>query len=81
MTSGGKPIEIKDISVTYIGTKTDKFDNTICYFKVIDSKAKKRLHPILSQMCDECRMPLWETEQGEYLIKVKQRYATTLILL
>ena len=80
MASDGKSIEIKNINVAYISTKTDKYDNTICYFKVTDSKAKKRLTPILSQMCDECRLPLWKTEDGEYLIKVKQRYAPTLLI-
>ena len=80
MTSGGTNIEIKNINVTHISTKTDNYDNTVCYFKVTDTKAKNKLSPILSQMCDECRLPLWETEDGEYLIKVKQRYAPTLLL-
>ena len=80
MSVTGQPIEIKDINVTYISTKTDKFDNTICYFKVADFKAKKKLKPILSEKCDECRLPLWENEDGECLIKVKQRYAPTLLV-
>ena len=79
MTSGGTNIEINNINVTYISTKTDKFDNTICYFKVTDSKAKQKLSPILSEMCDECHVPLRKAEDGEYLIKVKQRYAPTLL--
>ena len=80
MSSGGNTIEIKNVNVTYISTKTDKFDNTICYSKITDLKAKNKLSPILFQMCDECRLPWWETEDGEYLIKVKQRYAPTLLL-
>ena len=78
--SGSNKIEIKNLNVTYISTKTDKFDNTICYFKVTDTKAKKRLNPILSQMCVECRLPLWETDSGEYILKVKQRYAPKLLV-
>ena len=73
-------IEIKNINVTYISTKTDKFDNTICYFKVTDTKAKKRLSPILSQMCDECRLPLWKTESNEYMLKVKPKNAQALLV-
>ena len=80
MSYGGNAIEIKNINVTYISTETDKFDNTICYFKVTDTKAKKRLNPILSQMCVECRLPLWETDSGEYMLKVKQRYAPSLLV-
>ena len=75
MASGGTNVEIKNIKVTYISTKTDKFDNTICYFKVTDTKAKKRLNPILTEMCEECRLPLWKTDSGEYMLKVKQKYA------
>ena len=79
MTSGGTNIEIKDINVTYINTKTDKFDNTVCYFKITDLRAENKLSPILSETCDECRLPLWKAEDGAYLIKVKQRYAPTLL--
>ena len=80
MSSGGTNIEIKNITVTYISTKTDKYDNTLCYFKVTDTKAKKKLSPILSQMCEECRIPIWITEDGEYMLKVKKKYAPNLLV-
>ena len=80
MSSGGNTIEIQNINATYISTKTDKFDNNNCYFKINDSKAKKKLSPILSQMCEECRLPLWKTDDGEYMIKVKQKYAPKLLV-
>jgi hypothetical protein len=80
MSSGGTNIEIKNITVTYISTKTDKYDNTVCYFKVTDTKAKKKLSPILSQRCEECRLPLWDTDSSEYMIKVKQKYAPKLLV-
>ena len=80
MSSGGKTIEIKNVNVTYISTKTDKFDNTICYFKISGFDNKKLLCPILSECCEECQIPIWITEEGEYLIKVKQRHAPTLLI-
>ena len=80
MSPGAQSIEIININVTYINTKTDRFDNTICYFKITDSKAKNKLSPIPSQMCDECRLPVWKAEDGQYLIKVKQRYARAVII-
>ena len=74
--TANKAIESKNLTVTYISTKTDTFENVICYFKVTDTKAKKRLTPIVSQICPECRLPLWETENIElYMLKVKQKYA------
>jgi hypothetical protein len=69
-----------NINVTYINTKTDKFDNTICYFKVTGFNNKKLLCPILSECCDECRIPIWITEDGEYMLKVKQKYAPKLLV-
>jgi hypothetical protein len=80
MSSGRNAIYIHHINTMHISTNTDKLDNTICYFKVTDTKAKKRLNPILSQMCVECRLPLWETDSGEYMIKVKQKYAPKLLV-
>ena len=80
MSAGENTIEIKNINVTYISTKIDKFDNTICYFRITDLRAKNKLSPILSETCDECRLLLWEAEDGEYLIKVKQRHAPTLLI-
>ena len=79
MSAGGN-IEIKNIIITYISTKTDKFDNTICYFKVTDTKATKKLSPILSQLTNECHLPLWKTESNEYMIKVKQKYAPKILI-
>ena len=73
--SANNSIEIKNLTVTYISTKTDKFENVICYFKVTDTKAKKRLTPIVSMVCPECRLPIWETDNIEYMLKVKQKYA------
>ena len=73
--SASKAIEITNITVTYISTKTDKFENVICYFKVTDTKSKKRLTPIVSMVCPECRLPIWETDNIEYMLKVKQKYA------
>ena len=39
--SASKTIEIKNLTVTYISIKEDKFKHVICYFKVTDTKAKK----------------------------------------
>ena len=45
-----------------------------------DLKVTSKLNPILSETCDECRLPLWTAKDGEYLIKVKQRHAPTLLI-
>ena len=51
-----------------------------CYFKVTDTKAKKKLSLILTHMSEDCRLPLWKTESNEYMIKVKQKYAPKILI-
>ena len=36
--------------------------------------------PILSECCEECRIPIWITEEGEYMLKVTQKYAPKLLV-
>ncbi len=67
-------IKINKIDVTYINTKTDKFGNVNTYFKISGPNPKHKLKPILSQMCEECKIPLWETDEGEYMLRVKKKY-------
>lgn len=67
-----KKIEVKGLKTEYLSTKTDKYDNEISYLKVIDNK--KKLEPILSQTCDDCKIPIWKTDDGLYIIKVKKKF-------
>ena len=80
MYGGGTNIEIENTNVTYISTRIDKYDNTLCCFKITDTKAKKKLSPILSHRCEECRLPLWKTESSEYMLKVKPKNAQALLI-
>ena len=37
------------------------------------------MNPILDEKCDDCRIPIWITDDGEYMPKVKRRYAPNLL--
>ena len=67
-------IEIKDLKLEFIISKIDNYDNKISYLKIIDKGFKNKLQPILSQMCDECRLPLWRSEDGLYMVKCKNKF-------
>ena len=67
-------IEIKDLKLEFIITKADNYNNDISYLKVIDKAFKSKLQPILSQMCDDCKVPLWKSEDGIYMLKSKARW-------
>ena len=67
-------IEIKDLKLEFIITKTDNYNNDISYLKVIDKSFKTKLQPIVSQMCEDCRLPIWKSDDGFYMVKVKNKW-------
>jgi hypothetical protein len=67
-------IEINNIRLEFIITKTDNYENDISYLKVIDKQFKSKLQPILSQTCDEVRLPIWKSDDGFYMLKVKRKW-------
>ena len=66
--------DVNGLLTEYLSTKTDKYDNEISYFKLIDKNLKNKMSAILSQQCDECKVPFWKTEDQEYILKVKKKH-------
>ena len=64
--------DVNGLLTEYLSTKIDKYDNEISYFKLIDKNLKNKMSAILSQQCDECKVPFWKTEDQEYILKVKK---------
>ena len=64
--------EINGLITEYLSTKTDNYDNEVSYYKIIDKNYKNKMFGILSQVSDECKVPFWKSEEGEYLLKVKK---------
>ena len=66
-------LDVPGLLCEYLTTKVDKYDNEISFYKVIDDSFKVKMKSILKEMCEECRMPFWKTEDHEYILKVKTR--------
>jgi hypothetical protein len=66
--------DVNGLLSEFITTKVDKYDNWISYYKVIDKNYKTKMSGIMKEMCDECTMPFWKTEDQEYMLKVKKKY-------
>ena len=66
--------DVNGLLTEFITTKVDKYDNWITYYKVIDKNYKTKMSGILKEVCDECIMPFWKTEDQEYMLKVKKKY-------
>ena len=67
-------IEIKDLKLEFIISKIDNYENKISYLKIIDKGFKNKLAPIISQMCDDIRLPIWKTDDALYMIKCKNKF-------
>ena len=74
--------DVNGLLTEFLSTKTDKYDNEVSYFKIIDKNYKNKMSGILSQVSDEglVKMPFWKTEDGEYILKVKKKYTPKNIL-
>ena len=72
--------DVNGLTTEYLSSKKDNYDNEISYFKIIDKNIKNKMSSILSQSCDECKMPFWKTEDGEYILKVKNKYCPKTVL-
>ena len=71
-------IIINDISVEYLSTKTDKFDNTIVYFKLLDAKSK--LKPVIDTQVNDKDIKLsciWTTDTQDIILKIKEKLINT----
>ena len=75
--SNKNTLDTNDLLCEYLSTKTDKYDNEVSYYKIVDKNVKSKMSSILAQQCDECKMPFWKTEDSEYILKVKKKYDKT----
>ena len=71
-------ILINDISVEYLSTKNDKFDNSIVYFKLIDPKSK--LKTVTDTQANDRDIKLsciWTTDTQDIILKIKEKWINT----
>ena len=62
---------IKNVKAEYITTKSDKYENEICYFKMRDKNFELKFAPLMK---DSYKLPWFKTDKGQYLLKVKTKY-------
>ena len=68
-------IIINDINVEYLSTKSDKFDNEVIYFKMLDPKNK--LKAVLDTQVNDKDVKLsciWLTDTQDIILKVKSKW-------
>ena len=81
MSKVGRPvktvsdIKLSDLVVEFLSAKPDNFGNDISYFKILSPKLK--LKPILSLNAD-LKVPVWKSDKGDYILKIKDKFIKTL---
>ena len=69
-----KTIKIESFDVEFISRKMNDYKQMMFYFKLVDKDLKKKLKPL--RKLTDCLLPFWETDKGEYLIKVKEQHVS-----
>ena len=64
-------VVIKNVRVEYVATKTDKFNNETCYFKLKDKNIDSKFVALIKEGFNK---PWFKTDKGHYILKVKTKY-------
>ena len=63
-------VVIKNVRVEYITTKTDKFNNDLCYLKLKDKHIDAKFAVLINEGFNK---PWFKTDKGHYILKVKTK--------
>ena len=78
--SKGRPIKknneikVNEITVEYSTTKQNNYSKNIMYFKINDSSFRSKFKPLFSLNDGDLRMPIWETENKDHILKVNEQW-------
>ena len=64
-------ISIKDLEIQFISNKENNYKTMMYYFKIVDFEIKKKLR-LFNKLSNSLIKPIWETDDHEYLLKVKE---------
>ena len=63
-------IIIKNVKVEYMATKTDTYDNELCYFKLIDKNTDQKFESVIKE---NFKNPWFLGDTGTKILKVKKK--------
>ena len=63
-------VVIKNVKAEYITTKTDKYENEICYFKMKDKTCELKFAPLMK---DSYILHWFKTDMGSISVKSKNK--------
>ena len=72
-------IKVNEIIVEYLTTKQNNYSKNIMYFKINDSSFRSKFKPLFSLNDGDLKLPLWETENKDFIIKVGDQWNASLL--
>lgn len=67
-------VEVNSLIVEFLSKKKNDYGAQICYMKIVDKEGKKKMKPITVLDDEETRMPYWQTDKQEMILKVKDKF-------
>ena len=67
-------VEVNSLIVEFLSKKKNDYGAEICYMKVVDKEGKKKMKCITVLDDEEIRMPYWQTDKQEMILKVKDKF-------
>jgi hypothetical protein len=67
-------VEVNSLIVEFLSKKKNDYGAEICYMKVVDKECKKKMKPITVLDDEGIRMPYWQTDKLEMILKVKDKF-------
>jgi hypothetical protein len=62
-------VVLKGVKVEYVTTKTDAYENELCYFKILDKKFESKF-----TVKEDFKYPWFKSDKGQIILKVKTKY-------
>ena len=72
-------VKINELVVEYLTTKANNYGKSIQYYKITDSAFRSKFKPLFSLNDGDLKLPLWETENKDFIIKVGDQWNASLL--
>ena len=72
-------IKINELVVEYLTTKANNYGKSIQYYKITDSSFRSKFKPLFSLNDGDLKLPLWETENKDFILKVGDQWNASLL--
>ncbi len=73
-TRNNHKVEVNSLIVEFLSKKENGYGAEICYMKVVDKEGKKKMKSITVLDDEGIRMPYWQTDKLETILKVKDKF-------